>query len=101
MQDLYTFVRGYKEKSQFLWKGTASGKKEAFRRGPSFQRETAAGADDFGKAGSLCHGWSAIPIYFYYRYLLGIIPGQEKREPVFCGIYDAKEEREDYLKASY
>ena len=63
--------------------------------------ETAAGADDFGKAGSLCHGWSAIPIYFYYRYLLGIIPGQEKREPVFCGIYDAKEEREDYLKASY
>lgn len=63
--------------------------------------ETAAGADDFVKAGSLCHGWSAIPIYFYYRYLLGIIPGQEKREPVFCGIYDAKEEREDYLKASY
>ncbi len=61
--------------------------------------ETAVGADDFDKAGSLCHGWSAIPIYFYCRYLLGIIPGREKREPVFCGIYDAKEERKDSLKS--
>lgn len=57
--------------------------------------ETAAGADDFDKAGSLCHGWSAIPIYFYYRYLLGVVPGSEKREPAFCGIYDVKEERKD------
>lgn len=61
--------------------------------------ETAVGADDFDRAGSLCHGWSAIPIYFYYRYLLGIIPGQEKREPIFCGIYDAKEECVDAKKS--
>lgn len=27
--------------------------------------ETIKGADDFGGAGSLCHGWSALPIYYY------------------------------------
>ncbi len=27
--------------------------------------ETANGASDFGGAGSLCHGWSAIPVYYY------------------------------------
>ncbi|MBQ9692244.1 MAG: family 78 glycoside hydrolase catalytic domain, partial [Clostridia bacterium] len=27
--------------------------------------ETDAGEKDFGKAGSLCHGWSAMPIYYY------------------------------------
>lgn len=38
--------------------------------------ETINGADDFGKAGSLCHGWSAIPAYFYYAYILGVKPVQ-------------------------
>lgn len=33
--------------------------------------ETEGGASEFGKAGSLCHGWSAIPVYFYLRYGLG------------------------------
>ena len=33
--------------------------------------ETIAGSSDFGNAGSLCHGWSAIPIYFYHEYALG------------------------------
>jgi hypothetical protein len=28
--------------------------------------ETAIGRDDFNLAGSLCHGWSAIPIYYYH-----------------------------------
>lgn len=32
--------------------------------------ETIKGAADFGNAGSLCHGWSAIPIYFYHKYAL-------------------------------
>ncbi len=27
--------------------------------------ETIRGAQDFGEAGSLCHGWSALPIYYY------------------------------------
>lgn len=29
--------------------------------------ETIGGAEDFKGAGSLCHGWSAIPIYFYHK----------------------------------
>ncbi len=33
--------------------------------------ETIKGAADFDNAGSLCHGWSAIPIYYYH--ILGII----------------------------
>lgn len=36
--------------------------------------ETIKGADDFEKAGSLCHGWSAIPIYFFQAYILGVKP---------------------------
>jgi hypothetical protein len=32
--------------------------------------ETALGSADFGNAGSLCHGWSAVPIYVFHR--LGI-----------------------------
>lgn len=55
--------------------------------------ETAMGADDFDHAGSLCHGWSAIPIYFYYRYLLGIVPGEVERKPVFCGVYEASDQK--------
>ena len=35
------------------------------RRGATSFWETIAGADDFGGAGSLCHGWSALPIYYY------------------------------------
>jgi len=38
--------------------------------------ETERGADDFGGAGSLCHGWSAIPLYLYCRYYEGIGPEQ-------------------------
>ncbi len=30
--------------------------------------ETALGADDFDYAGSLCHGWSAVPIYIFGKY---------------------------------
>ncbi len=29
--------------------------------------ETEAGEADFDGAGSLCHGWSAIPVYYYHR----------------------------------
>lgn len=31
--------------------------------------ETAKGPGDFDHAGSLCHGWSAIPIYYYHKFL--------------------------------
>jgi len=30
--------------------------------------ETDLGADDFGFAGSLCHGWSAVPLYLLCKY---------------------------------
>ncbi len=36
--------------------------------------ETLKGSSDFNNAGSLCHGWSAIPVYFYLAHLLGIRP---------------------------
>ena len=32
------------------------------------------GAWAFGDAGSLCHGWSAIPVILYGKYVLGITP---------------------------
>ena len=44
-----------------------------YNRATSFW-ETIKGADDFEKAGSLCHGWSAIPVYFLHAYVLGIKP---------------------------
>ena len=31
--------------------------------------ETEKGERDFGKAGSLCHGWSAMPIYYFHKLL--------------------------------
>lgn len=30
--------------------------------------ETLKGSSDFDNAGSLCHGWSGIPAYFYHKY---------------------------------
>ena len=53
--------------------------------------ETEKGAEDFANAGSLCHGWSAVPIYVYYRYVLGATP-EGRREPIFCGLYEVREE---------
>ncbi|MGL6174751.1 MAG: hypothetical protein ACRC1P_09140, partial [Cellulosilyticaceae bacterium] len=49
--------------------------KMLFEKSTSFW-ETEKGAGDFGRAGSLCHGWSAIPLYLYYAYVLGIKPEQ-------------------------
>lgn len=31
--------------------------------------ETAKGAVDFDNAGSLCHGWSSMPVYYYHKLL--------------------------------
>lgn len=38
--------------------------------------ETSLGKTDFGHAGSLCHGWAAIPTYLYFRYLVGLVPDE-------------------------
>ena len=35
------------------------------RNGATTFWETIKGAEDFSDAGSLCHGWSALPIYYY------------------------------------
>jgi hypothetical protein len=34
--------------------------------GSSCVWETGKGSVDFSNAGSLCHGWSAIPVYYYH-----------------------------------
>ena len=47
--------------------------------------ETDVGADDFGWAGSLCHGWSGIPTYLFGAYILGVRP----EEP---GVWKMQEE---------
>ncbi len=36
--------------------------------------ETAAGGADFDYAGSLCHGWSALPVYDCHAAVLGVAP---------------------------
>lgn len=36
--------------------------------------ETAKGGDDFLFAGSLCHGWSSLPVYYCGAGLLGVVP---------------------------
>ena len=36
--------------------------------------ETDEGASDFGRAGSLCHGWSGIPAYLFGAYILSVRP---------------------------
>lgn len=52
--------------------------------------ETDKGGWDFDRAGSLCHGWSAVPLYFYYRYALGLRLDGKRDEPLPCGLYDVK-----------
>ena len=34
--------------------------------------ETIKGEADFDGAGSLCHGWAAIPIYYFHKFLSGL-----------------------------
>ena len=55
--------------------------------------ETIKGGWDFAHAGSLCHGWSAVPIYLYYAYAMGIRPSAsgfvvDKLSPVASGLYE-------------
>lgn len=42
--------------------------------------ETSEGADAFDYAGSLCHAWSAVPVYVLFRYYIGFKP----EKPGFC-----------------
>ncbi len=56
--------------------------------------ETVDGARAFSNAGSLCHGWSAIPTYLYHAYVLGLKPTENgfasyEIKPIDAGIHDA------------
>ena len=42
--------------------------------------ETEDGASAFGGAGSLCHGWSAVPLYIYGRFFQGISPEDFRKQ---------------------
>ena len=51
--------------------------------------ETIVDGYDFTDAGSLCHGWSAVPVYIYFTYVLGIVPkapGVWERKPLSCKL---------------
>ncbi len=55
--------------------------------------ETEKGDQDFSLAGSLCHGWSAVPLYIYYRYAAGLCVSDDGKaeysvRPVDCGLYE-------------
>ena len=50
--------------------------------------ETIVGASDFGLAGSLCHGWSAVPVYFYLRYCVDLKQEGTLLSPTLTGIYE-------------
>jgi hypothetical protein len=57
--------------------------------------ETIDGASAFGNAGSLCHGWSGVPAWFYGAYILGVKPTEPgfakyERNPVH-GVFDKAE----------
>ena len=57
--------------------------------------ETEKGSWDFDNAGSLCHGWSAIPLVIYYKYILGVTPKDKgfmdyKVKPLRTSIIEAQ-----------
>jgi hypothetical protein len=52
--------------------------------------ETIDGGYAFGDAGSLCHGWSAVPVYMYWRYAAGYRIESKTIEPVECGLGEIK-----------
>lgn len=55
--------------------------------------ETEQGAEDFDRAGSLCHAWNSVPVYLYGAYILGVRPERpgvwSAYEPVPSGIRGA------------
>ena len=44
------------------------------RRGATSLWETEEGGDAFGRAGSLCHAWSSLPVYYLHACVLGVAP---------------------------
>ncbi len=50
--------------------------------------ETADGAVAFNNAGSLCHGWSAVPVVLYMKYA-------RMADPRLTGLYECRVEDVD------
>ena len=55
--------------------------------------ETEQGGWDFDRGGSLCHAWSAVPLYLYMAYALGVKPTQPgfakyEVKPLISGLYE-------------
>lgn len=48
--------------------------------------ETLEGASAFDQAGSLCHGWSAVPVYFYQKYCADSLREGSRLDPSLTGI---------------
>ena len=57
------------------------------RRGATSFWETVEGADAFSKAGSLCHGWSAVPAYLYLKYIVDTKHEKTALPSEWTGIY--------------
>ena len=80
--------------ARFVFEDAAKDYGYMLRRGATTFWETIRGGDDFGYAGSMCHGWSAVPIYLYFRYAAGIVPtepGVMTENPMdekLTGIYE-------------
>ena len=63
---LLTFGDEYKE---FIISDVKRKYKKMLDAGATTFWETEKGCEDFDGAGSLCHGWSAIPIYYFHKLL--------------------------------
>lgn len=74
----FYLVRGFLDASpasrDWLWNRLFSQWERMVLQGATAMWETAAGADDFDYAGSLCHGWSALPVFYNHAAILGIEP---------------------------
>lgn len=73
---------------------SAHWEKMAFSGATTFW-ETAVGSRDFDLAGSMCHGWSALPVYSSFADVLGIRPLSPGFERFLvdvkrCGLRDAE-----------
>lgn len=59
-------ANGYRE---FILSDIEKVYKKMLDAGATSVWETEKGQADFGNAGSLCHGWSAMPVYYYHKLL--------------------------------
>lgn len=60
--------------------------------------ETIKGANGFLGAASLCHGWSAVPVYILWRYVMGIFPKTPGFHAVETNPYSNKIRAEGIIK---